>query len=665
MKETPENEYHGYVPHIELDSIQDTPPDPEDSSQPSDNPPEEAAALEAMLSAVPPESYFDAPNDTPTKTDFRERIKKNRLFYILSSIFLVLALGCVGVISYVYFVINPYGDYDRILPNVYCAGINLGGMTTQEAQNAVEDALRNPSYTVTLVLPDCTYQFCPQQEGITLNGAAIAQQAYNYMRTDLSAYGMYKAYHAAKRTEHHLNADITLDFSLEDIENQAQRIYEETFVDATASTIYNTPEAHTVSVALGTPGHQVNRDDLIALVTEAFTAMSFEDIIMEYEPVEINLVAVWEMCKQAVKDYSYAPVDPAYYANEEAHTIELTMGTPGYQFTANELYTLVKSSVERREYGTVTLDMTEVSPADVDITPSYYALACDPVEPYYAYGDVQEGSNGYSLDWEAAIASILDASWGQSLTIPMLETKPTRTAEDIRSVLFRDELGSYSSPHTAESGRTTNLKLACKAIDGTVINPGEVFSFNNVVGQRTAAKGYQEAIAYVGSQSVRELGGGICQVASTIYDAALYADLQIVERECHMYFVTYVKGGLDATVYWGSVDFQFRNNTEYPIRINASVSGGYVHISIDGTKTNDNYVVLSSSCLSSTPYGTVTKYDSSKPAGYSSETTSPYTGYVYEAYQYVYSGDGTLLETNYLGKSTYKKRDRVITVGTG
>ena len=141
--------------------------------------------------------------------------------------------------------------------------------------------------------------------------------------------------------------------------------------------------------------------------------------------------------------------------------------------------------------------------------------------------------------------------------------------------------------------------------------------------------------------------------------------MEITSRACHTFFLTYVPGGLDATVYWGSLDFCFRNNTEYPIRINASVSGGYVNISIDGTKTNDHVVKLSSTRLSTTPYSTVYEYDSSLPTGYRKETTYPYTGYTYEAYQYIYDGAGNLLETNYLGKSSYSKRDQVITIGTG
>lgn len=696
LDHTPENESSGYVPEIVLDEnkeapeeptastdipdavpTEDLPDAPEEEPEPTLEPEEDDinARLEALgITPMEHESdYFPEPSLAAAAVLASEpkpegRLKKawreRKLFIILSSVFLLLAIGCISLISYVYLVIKPFEDYGYILPNVYCAGVDLGGMTRKEAQEAIEEALRHPSYSVTLNLEDTSYEFCPAQEGITLNGAVIAEKAYNYMREDTSAYGMYKAYHAAKNSEYQLSAETDLEYSLSDIEAMAQTVQTETYIEATPSTASNDTENHTVSVTLGKPGRTIEPETIVAAVTEAFDNLIFDDITLPYEPVDIDYVALWDLVQESEKSYSYEPVDPVNTANPEEHTITVVMGTPGYSFKASDLYTLAKENAASGEYGTVTLDMTETLPVDVNVVEEYKTMACEPTEPYYYAGDIVEGSSGYDMDWDAAIAAVEAASWGETLVLPMTETPPEKTAAEVRAVLFRDELGSYSSPHTANSNRTTNLTLCCKAINGTVINPGEIFSFNGVVGERTAAKGYKEATVYVGTESVGQLGGGICQVASTIYDAALYADLEITDRTYHMFFVTYVKGGLDATVYWGSQDFCFRNDTEYPIRINASVSGGYVHISIDGTKTNNNYVVLSSTQLSSTPYSTVYENDSSMAAGTEKETVSPYTGYVYEAYQYVYAGDGTLLETNYLGKSVYAKRDRVVKVGT-
>lgn len=642
------------------------PSEPEPSPVPEA--PEPTPEEEPEHAAPAPEDVDPPPPAEPPRQepDANEPEKPHRkLFIALTCVFAVLALCAIAGISYVYLVIKPYESYDKIMPNVYCAGINLGGMTQSEAQAAIEEALRSPSNSVTVKLPDGSYEFCPAQEGVTLNGEAVARRAYSYMRTDTTAFGMYKAYRQAKATEYHLTAETELKYSSEDIAKQAETISKETRIEPTESTASYDEENHTVTLTLGEPGREILPESIENAVEQAFTTLDFSDISLDYDKIEIDTKALARLTRQCVRDYGVDVVEPYVYADADSHTIDVYMGTPGYTMKAEDLYKKAEEAMASGTYGSVTLELTEVIPTDVDITDAYHELACDPTEPYYANGDVQEGYDGYTLDWESAVNQIVNAKWGELVSVPMTAVPPEKTADEIRAVLFRDQLSTFSSPHTANAGRTANLTLACNAINGTVINAGETFSFNGVVGERTAAKGYQKATVYVGTDSKEETGGGICQVASTVYDAALYADLEITERAPHTFFVTYVNGGLDATVYWGSQDFCFRNNTEYPIRVDAWVSGGYVNISIYGTKINDNYVVLDYTKLSTTPYSTVTEYSSSLPSGTSKETTYPYTGYTYEAYQYVYSGDGTLLETNYLGKSTYKKRDRVITVGTG
>ena len=154
-----------------------------------------------------------------------------------------------------------------------------------------------------------------------------------------------------------------------------------------------------------------------------------------------------------------------------------------------------------------------------------------------------------------------------------------------------------------------------------------MFSYNAVVGERTADKGYLPATVYTsGGKSEAELGGGVCQVSSTIYLCALLADLDIVERTEHMFAVTYVPYGLDATVYWGSLDFKFKNSTNYPMRIDASVSDGYVHIKLVGTKETDTTIKLNYQILSSTAWEDKEEIDETKPADYKEVTQTPIPG---------------------------------------
>ncbi len=143
------------------------------------------------------------------------------------------------------------------------------------------------------------------------------------------------------------------------------------------------------------------------------------------------------------------------------------------------------------------------------------------------------------------------------------------------SSIFGRVYKQYTTNYPYNPNRTTNLKLACKAINGTIVNPGETFSFNATVGKRTAAKGYKPATIFTGPNSHQPgIGGGVCQVASTMFNAALLANYQIVERHQHSQKVTYCPVGRDAAIFWGSEDFKFKNNTDYPIKIRMYCEGG-------------------------------------------------------------------------------------------
>ena len=157
---------------------------------------------------------------------------------------------------------------------------------------------------------------------------------------------------------------------------------------------------------------------------------------------------------------------------------------------------------------------------------------------------------------------------------------------------FPDLISEFSTKYSqSQKDRTTNLRLAAEKINGTVLMPGEVFSYNTVVGKRTIDAGYKEAKIYVNGEVVDGLGGGICQVSTTLYNAILYANLEIVERRNHQFVPSYAGAGLDATVVYGSIDFQFKNTRSYPIKIQCSVDKGICNFQIYGLKEETEYEV--------------------------------------------------------------------------
>ena len=260
--------------------------------------------------------------------------------------------------------------------------------------------------------------------------------------------------------------------------------------------------------------------------------------------------------------------------------------------------------------------------------------------------------------------SWFDPQPGEQVAVQLTNLLPAVTAEELERTMFGEELFVTSSRYEINANRTNNLRLACEAINGTVLNPGDVFSFNDIVGERTDVKGYLGATVYAGNgASETQLGGGVCQVASTIYYATLHLNMEQVEREPHMYAVSYVPMGMDATVYWGSIDYRFRNTLSNPVKILAWLEDGHVHITFLGVKETDNTVKMSYSVIETIDWEEVEEVDETREPGFRQEVQSPYTGYKVVTYKAVYDADGNRLSYEQEAFSNYKKRDKKFVVG--
>ena len=270
---------------------------------------------------------------------------------------------------------------------------------------------------------------------------------------------------------------------------------------------------------------------------------------------------------------------------------------------------------------------------------------------------------GAEFDVAAAQAALDAAAPGETVTLDATVQLPAVTAEELEGVLFRDVLGQCRTHVSGTAARINNVKLSAAACNGVVLNTGDVFSYNATTGQRTTAKGYQAAPAYVQGETVDEVGGGVCQTSSTLYYACLRSNLEITERYAHRYVPAYIDWGMDATVSWGGPDYKFTNNTNYPIKIVATYSGGYLTIKILGTNVDGTSVKMTNEVLSSTPWETVYKDDETLPAGTEKVTTTPYTGYKVKSYRNVYDANGKLISSTYESTSDYKVRNKVISRG--
>ena len=320
------------------------------------------------------------------------------------------------------------------------------------------------------------------------------------------------------------------------------------------------------------------------------------DLYADHYDTDVTAPSVWLAGPKP--DLEIENQDP----ENKPQTLELTMGVPTTRLDRedafNKILAVYDSAFDAMETGNYRVsgpfrvDILE-EPEKPDLQAIYNQFYIAPVDDSIDLENhcVVPGAWGYHFDMEKAQKQVNDAEFGETVYISMEFREPEIYGD---KVYFRDVLGYCETKHTKDENRNNNLRRACESMNGIILQPGEVFSYNDTLGERTKENGYLRAGAYSGWELVQSYGGGICQGSSTIYCAALYADLEIVHRRNHGYTVSYMTPGLDATVNWGGPDFQFRNSNHFPIKIQAEVSDGMVKVAILGTEYRDYYVEMDS-----------------------------------------------------------------------
>lgn len=369
--------------------------------------------------------------------------------------------------------------------------------------------------------------------------------------------------------------------------------------------------------------------------------------------------ALEEIVSQALTE----PVEPTWEVGTDSITIHA--GKPGVNFDTKTVRELLDEKIRLMDFEPYEVSTELSDPPAIDID----KIAAEAIgEGTSATVDKTDGKTiipekpGVQFDVEEARSIIGDGS-AESYTIPATVTPAKVTAEDLKEVLFRDTF-AQASTNLDESNvpRTNNVRLASASINGTILNPGDEFSYNGVVGERTEARGYKPAGAYVNGQVVDEFGGGVCQPSSTLYMAVLRADLEVTERHNHSFTVAYTPLGEDATVDYGNLDFRFKNDTDYPIKIVAEQTNGQMIMTIIGTKTTDKTVKTRTDVLATYTPETVEKKDNSMKVGQTRVETTPITGYSTRTYKIITENGETTEEL--ANSSNYVKRDKVVYVGT-
>lgn len=493
------------------------------------------------------------------------------------------------------------GASNRVMPHVSAAGVDLSGMTAEQASAAMEQAVEEYGHSATVTLRYGTWSgtlSCAQFRTGADTGADAAlrvgrehflTQGFQYLRHLLGG---------SSQVDIQLGAANASQPDLERLLKQADQELGGGVVQMSYQA-----EGDRLSVTKGVTGAVFDRERVLSIVSDA-VCQSLEETAAQGQAADVQVdLAVQEAVTETPPD------------------------TPDFDAVFQDLYVEAKSA--------------ELDPESYEITDHVVGVTFDVDELARAYEAAEEG---------------------ECFTIPLTLTQPKETKESLEHKLFADLLGEATSTVSGTANRKNNVKLSAAACNGIILLPGEEFSYNSTTGSRTADKGYLPAPIYVGGKSQDDTGGGICQTSSTIYYAILHTTLEVVERHDHQFAVGYVPDGMDATVFYGSLDFRFKNNTEYPIKIvtESYDSGGKrkLTVKIYGTNADGRYAVPERIQYDWVQPTTAYTADTSVPRGTLVLDTAQYAyqGRKAHTYRYIYEKDGTLVEKQDMGVSSYAMR---------
>lgn len=385
------------------------------------------------------------------------------------------------------------------------------------------------------------------------------------------------------------------------------------------------------------------------------------DITIDSEKLKEAIKNIQAEIPEAIKEYSYDIKDKE---------LIITNGKSGQKVITEKFKDMIIQNIRQQFNGKVQVINipTEVSkPEKINIEKIYSEIYKEAKDAYIIEEpfELHKEENGVDFAIRIEEARKIISEEKEAYTIPLKITEPKVKIEDLGDKLFKQTLSKYTTIFDAGvKNRAHNIALAAKTINGTILLPGETFSYNGILGNTNKEKGYKLGTAYVAGKVVESYGGGICQVSSTLYNSVLYANLEIVERYNHSYVVNYVPAGRDATVAYGGKDFKFKNSRNYPIKIVASAKNGVVSISIMGIKEEKEYeVVLTSTVLSTTKRSVVYQNNKSLEEGKQKIIQKGYDGKKSIAYK-ILKYNGKTISKTVLSKDTYKPMNQIIEVGT-
>lgn len=380
------------------------------------------------------------------------------------------------------------------------------------------------------------------------------------------------------------------------------------------------------------------------------------------EELEKILTEIGAEIPGRVQDYTY---------NIEENELIITKGKDGIELDVDKMKNDISDGIKNisKEFKNEReISVKEVKAGEIDIEKIYNEVHTEPQDAYIVEDPFQVVVDKDGVDFAITMdeAKTILAESKEEYSIPLKITKAQKTVASLGSKAFPDLLGTFTTRYDAGNvSRTTNLAIACKKLNGQVIQPGEVFSYNKALGKRSVENGYKEAAVYVNGGVENGLGGGICQISSTLYNTVLFANLGIVERHQHSFTTSYVDPGRDATVVYGALDFKFKNTRKYPVKLEAYIKSGVATVSMYGIKEDVEYNVKVVATVTETiPCPVEKTEDATMAEGVEKVISKGTNGCRSIAYKYVYDMAGNLVSKTQLSADYYGTIAKKVKVGT-
>lgn len=598
--------------------------------------------------------------------------RKKRLARIRPFVFAGIALvGCLLI-----FLCVIAGDYalnaGKIHYGIKADGYKIGGMTVEEATKYLDEEFKKASdKKVDISFHDKTWTIKPDRIKLTFKSRLMAQRAFQVGRTKSFFQNIGQRFGAYGGKQ---SGSLIFEYDRDSANSVFDHIQPTTDIAARDSWVELKGEKFVVTE--GHDGQALNTSKLLTMLAQAFiTGQKSIDAPVEKVTMGVSLKEA-----QAAADIATKYSSNAILAKHGDKSWEVT--------PANVVHLFVFKNGQDIENQDAVLDESAVKNIDGDKSYLVPVISADKVgrvviekvgasvghAAVNARFSTNAGTvtiipskNGVGVDPVALaqdIAKVLESSAAQKVVeLKTTAVEPEITTAKAQAMGIKDRIATFSTSFSSSNKpRVTNIQLLAKSLDNVLVGPGKTFSFNGTVGERTAEKGYQEAGAIVDGELVEQLGGGICQVNTTLFNAVLLSGLPITQRVNHSNYISHYPLGRDATVSWGGPDFKFVNNTKNWVLISSSNTSTSVTISLYGTDPGYDVSLSTGSWENKKPYPTKKVPDPKLKAGTKVVESSGVDGGTIKVTRTVTKDGKTVSQSTFT--SRYVPKPQVVRIGT-